>query len=408
MPLGCPACRTEAFVANLEVACDLEGIQHTLTKEMIAARQPGIWRYFEFLPINNPANIVSLGEGNTPLIPAPRIGKQLGVPNLLIKNESANPTWCFKDRLCSVAVSHALESRAPGVVASSSGNHGASASAYAARAGLPCVVLTLDSSPQTIKDLMQVYGAFVVATHKSMERWILMNALVENGWYPVTNFMSPAVGSNPIGVEGHKTIAFEIAEQLGWKSPDFVVLPVGNADGIAGIWKGFRELAEMGWIEQCPRMVAAEAFGPLENALQKGYQHVEPVPTEHGTVAYSIAGNTSATQGLRAIRASGGDAVTVSDEDIMRAQVLLGKTEGLYLEPTSATAVSALEKLVSKGVIQPEHKVVIVATSTGLKDTAPTHAYLPEVPVISADFQEFRRAVQDVYGYQLQAAGPIR
>ena len=404
---GCPACRTDKYVTNLDVIYDYDRIAANFRREMLAERPLTLWRYAEMLPVRNPTHIISLGEGMTPLISISEIGGQMGVPNLYLKNESMSPTWSFKDRLCSVAVSMALEFGALGIVASSSGNHGASAAAYAARAGLPCVVLTLDSSPQEVKGQMQVYGAYVIATSQSADRWILMSYLVDQGWYGVTNFMTPAVGSIPYGVEGHKTIGYEIAEQLDWRPPDFVIMPAAYADGLSGVWKGFIELNQLGWVTQHPRMIAAEAHGPLTNALRKGLKHVEPVPIEKETVAHSIGGPISTTQGLRTIRASNGNAVRVADDEIMTTQLRLAATEGIYLEPTSATALAAAQKMAFCGIIKPEHTVVVVATSSGLKDPAATQATLLDVPVIPPDPAALKTTLNEVYDFDISRHKPL-
>jgi threonine synthase len=401
MVQGCPACRTEQYVANLAVKYDYEAIAASVTPAMVAGRPPTLWRYRELLPVSDPAHIVSLGEGMTPLLPIPDIGRQLGIQQLYLKNESLNPTWSFKDRLCSVAVSIAVEMKAQGIVASSTGNHGASAAAYAARAGLPCIVLTLPDVPEAMKILMQAYGAYVVATPRPSDRWILMAKLVEQGWYGVTNFMAPAVGSNPFGVEGHKTIAYEIAEQLGWQAPDIVVMPVGYADGLAGTWRGFTDLLRLGWIARRPRMIAAEVHGPLANAMRVGLPHVPAVPSRRDSIAFSIASTVSATQGLRALRESGGEALCVQDDEIMEMQLRLGAAEGIYVEAASVASLVALGKLASRGMIEPDQVAVAVATSTGLKDPAATRAHLPAVPVIPPDPTALQAALRDIYHFDL-------
>ncbi len=403
MVRGCPACITEQQVANLEVSYDFETIAVELTPEIVRSRQPSLWRYFELLPVSNRDHIVSLGEGMTPLLPLPRLGPQLGADRLWLKNESVNPTWSFKDRLCSVAISMAVELGAPGIVASSSGNHGASAAAYAARAGLPCIVLTLESSPQEVKDQMQVYGAQVIATSKSEHRWILMSELIARGWFGVTNFTDPAVGSIPFGVEGQKTMAYEIWEQLDGQVPDFVIAPTAYADGLSGIWKGFRELHRLGWIQKLPRMVAAEAHGPLANAMKKGLDYVEAVAIERETVAHSIGGPISTTQGLRTLRESSGAAIPIDDDQIMEAQILLSQQEGIFLEPTSATAVAALRQLTAKSEIKPHHSVVIIGTSSGLKDPTPSRRFLPTVPVIEPELIALKNALREGNHYELPA-----
>src|SRR5919106_5105006 len=228
----------------------------------------GLWRYRATLPVT--AEPVTLGEGATPLVHLDRLGRRLGLSKLYAKDESRNPTWSYKDRLCSVAVTHAVAAGARVVTISSTGNHGASTAAYAARAGLPCVIFTLDSVPDTMKTLMQAYGAAVVACPTSESRWALMRQGVERlGRYRTSGFIAPPVGSNPGGVEGYKTLAYEVAEDLGWTAPDVVVVPSSYGDGLAGIWKGWTELRALGLVGHAPRMIAAEPFGPLAHALDR-------------------------------------------------------------------------------------------------------------------------------------------
>ena len=157
------------------------------------------------------------------------------------------------------------------------------------------------------------------------------------GWYPTGNYVYPPIGSNYYGIEGYKTIAFEIAEDLGWEVPDVFIVPVAHADGLFGVWKGFKELVELGFVTHLPRMVAVEPFGPLANALEKGYNYVEEVPV-HKSVAFSIAARISTYQGLKALVDSNGTAVTVTDKEILEMQLELGKQEGIYAEASSVAS----------------------------------------------------------------------
>src|SRR5438105_3750199 len=232
----------------------------------------------------------ALAEGATPWIHLDRLGQRLGLPRLYAKDESQNPTWSYKDRLCSVAVTHAVETGARVITISSTGNHGASTAAYAARAGIPCVIFTLASVPETMKTLMQAYGAAVVACPTSESRWELMRQGIERfGWYPTGGFVVPPIGSNPYGVDGYKTIAYEVAEDLDWTAPDVVVVPSAYSDGLFGIWKGWTELQTLGLVKHAPRMIAAEPFGPLAHALERGLQAPEPVEAPAPSVAFSTA-----------------------------------------------------------------------------------------------------------------------
>lgn len=397
---GCKECQTEKLVSNLTVAYDYERLKNIVTKELFASRRHDLWRYKELLPVD-PNFIVSIGEGGTPLIQCSKMAISLNILKLYIKDESRNPTWSFKDRLASVAISKACEFGASTIVIASTGNHGAATAAYAARAGLPCVVLTLESVPQTMKVLMQVYGAKVVACRTLKERWDLMSEGINKyGWYPTGNYVYPPTGSNYYGIEGYKTIAFEIAEDLGWEVPDVFIAPVAFADGLSGVWKGFKELVELGFVTRLPRMVAVERFGALANALGKGYNYVEEVPVQK-SVALSIASPISTYQGLKALVDSGGTAVTVTDKEIMEMQLELGRQEGIYAEVSSVASLVGAEKLRDSDWIQPGERVVCMSTSSGLKDPNTTAANLPEVPVVGHCMDELSKVLKEVYDFNI-------
>src|SRR5207247_6289461 len=302
---GCPRCDAQKIPVNLSVKLEL-GPFARLKTEGFPATPRGLWRFRALLRVAS-EHPVTLGEGDTPLIHLERIGRRLGLSRLYAKDESQNPTWSYKDRLCAVAVTHAVESGARVVTIASTGNHGASTAAYAARAGLPCVIFALASAPATMKTLMQAYGAAVVACPTLEARWDLMRQGIERfGWYPTSGFGTPPVGSNPWGVEGYKTIAYEVAEDLGWTAPDVVVMPSAYSDGLYGIWKGWTELQTLGLVKHAPRMIAAEPFGPLAHALEHGLQAPEPVEAPAPSVAFSIASRYGTWQGLAALRESGG------------------------------------------------------------------------------------------------------
>ncbi|GII95179.1 threonine synthase [Sinosporangium siamense] len=371
---GCPACELDGAPSNVLPVYDVPrgaGLP-------LAGDQPGLFRHRALLPLRPGTPAVSLGEGGTPLVPLERTAARLGLGGLHVKDETRNPTWSYKDRLASVAVTKAVELGVEAVVVASTGNHGAAVAAYAARAGLPCVVLTVASVPEAMKTLMQVYGARVVALEHAPDRWTLMRELVEKrGWLALSGHAAPPVGSIGFGVDGYKTIAYEIVSDLG-AVPDVVVVPVSYADGLAGIQRGFADLVTLGVAPHMPRMIAAERFGPHAGALAAGTDTPGPVPAD-ATVAFSIGSPYGTYQGLAALRASGGAAVPVGDDTrILDAQRRLGRESGLYLEASSVTAVLAVEEL---GL--PEGStVVVVGTSTGLKDIGATSATLPAVPVI--------------------------
>lgn len=378
---GCAGCAGDGVPANMLPRYDLTGLRRL----PVAPDQPGLFRYRELLPLRPDTTPVSLHEGGTPLLEAARLAESLGVHRLLVKDETRNPTWSYKDRLSAVATTKAVELGVDTVVVASTGNHGAAVAAYAARAGLRCVVLTVESVPPTMKTLMQVYGAHVVALRKPPERWRLMARLVrERGWMPMSGHADPPVGSNPYGVDGYKTIAYEIVEDLG-RAPDVVAVPVAYGDGLVGIWRGFADLHALGLVDRVPRLVAVEPFGPLTRAVAQGSELAGPVPSRT-TAAFSIASPVGTYQSLAALLASDGTArAVVDDEEILEAQAEMAQACGLYVEASSAIVMPALAQLSRDGELRPESTVVVIGTSTGLKDPGATARRLPPVPVIDAE-----------------------
>lgn len=398
---GCPRCREQGVAVNLTVRLDLDPLKGQVP-ELFArsSGRRGLWRFGAVMPVATDRP-VTLGEGATPLIHLERLGRRLGLSRLYAKDEGQNPTWSYKDRLCAVAVTHAVESGARVVTIASTGNHGASTAAYAARAGLPCVIFTLASVPETMKTLMQAYGAAVVACPTSESRWALMRQGVERlGWYPTSGFVVPPVGSNPYGIEGYKSLAYEVAEDLGWTAPDVCVVPSAYSDGLFGIWKGMTEAQALGLTKTVPRMVAAEPFGPLAHALEAGLDVPEPVPGDR-SVAFSIASRYGTYQGLTALRESRGAGVRVTDEGIFEAQRALAREEGIFAEPSSATALTAVMQLSAAKAIDPDEVVVAIVTSSGLKDPGASRTWLPEVPSAPDDFDGLLAVLRESYGLAL-------
>jgi len=400
---GCPACKTEDFASSVSVTYDYDQLSKHLSRDYFAKRpkEAGVWRYRELLPIREAAHRITLSEGSTPLVRCERWGEELGLKTLVVKDESRNPTWSFKDRHASVAVSMALEQGASAVTIATSGNHGAATAAYAAKAGLAAFIFTYPGYYETMRTLMQIYGAYVFVTDVE-GRWLLMREGMERyGWYPIGNLTTiPTL--NPVGHEGYKTIAYEICEDLRWEPPDFVVVPNGFSEGFYGIWKGFKELKILGLIDRTPRMVATEpaAGGPLAAAIERGQGIVQlKGGWSHQTVARGISGSTNSYLGVLAVRESGGMALRVTDEEILAAQGELAR-EGVFAECTAATAAAGVEKMVSSNNLEGA-VIVVVNSSCGIKDFTLTAARMPEPPAIEADFSTLQKAAAEVYGTQL-------
>lgn len=380
--LGCPRCRREGQPANYRCTAN-PGAVVDAVRNPTARRD--MWRFAGALPVPDP---VSLGEGNTPLLRLDALGKAYGIGHLFTKNESVNPTWSHKDRLAAVTVAVARQAGARVVAAASTGNHGAAVAAYAARAGLRCVVATLASVPPAMHALMGAYGADVVALATSEQRYELIQAGVErHGWYPASNITAPAVGSDPYGIAGYKTIAYELVEQLGGP-PDWLLLPVAYGDCLAGIAQGFAELRAAGLTDRVPYIVAVELFGALARGLAG--DGLGPVPT-HPTAAFSIAGAYTTNQAVAALEQCGGFARTVAEDGIAEARLMLGATSGLLVEAAAAAPFAAAEALAADGAFGPDEVVVCLLTSTGLKDrpTGPPGA----VPALAPDLGAFREAL---------------
>lgn len=375
---GCPRCARDAIGVNLTPAYSLNA--GSLPCE---ASQPGIFKYRDLLPLAPKDVPVSLGEGQTPVIPLNRLGPRLGLHRLMLKDEARNPTWSFKDRLAAAAVSKAVASGASAVIVSSTGNHGAAVAAYAAAAGLRCVVLTLSSIPREMSILIRAYGACLVAYEKGPDRWsVLRQAVDAFGWMPISGAVTPPIGSNPFGVEGYKTIAYELWRQLG-EAPDVIVVPTAYGDGLAGIRRGFDDLMSLGLTTRMPRLVAVDPFGAYAQGLQAPPGHQPTVPTRPST-AFSVATRVATYQGLDAIRATKGTAVAQpSDDAIIRMQLKLAASEGIYAEGASVLTVLAAQQLAARRWVGADESVVLLSTSTGLKDAGSTAGHLPDVPVLA-------------------------
>ncbi len=325
-----------------------------------------MWRYRELLPVPMDARPVTLGEGGTPLIELERLPERAGLEwvRVFLKFEGANPTGSFKDRGMTVAVTLARLAGARRVVVASTGNTAASAAAYAARAGMECLVV-LPRGKVARGKLAQalLHGARVLEVDGYFDDALelVMTRLVAEGYYPLNSF-------NPWRLEGQKTLAYEVVDQLG-EAPDYVVVPVGNAGNIAAIWKGFRELHEAGLVDKLPRMVGVQAEGaaPLAEAWRRKIRGIVPVDSPKTVAsAIRIGRPVNWPKALRAVEESRGFFVTVSDEEILAAQQALARLEGVGVEPASAAAVAALPKLA--GLVEEGATVVVVATGHALKD----------------------------------------
>lgn len=376
---GCPRCFAEA-PANLRIVYGPGGTSPSTSP---TPNVPSLWRYADMLPSTS-RGPVSLGEGLTPLLPARRIGEQIGVPNLLIKDEGRNPTWSHKDRFSTVAVTTARCVGARVVATASSGNAGASVAAYAAQAGLQCVVATFAGTTGPMLSQIRKYGATVVLLANKTHRWPLLAEGVKRlGWFAASPFHGPVVGSHPIGIEGYKTLAYEIVEQMG-DVPDWCALPVCYGDALAGMWEGFKELRDRGEIDRLPRLLAAEVHGSLTRALAENLDAVPEMTASFDTLAISIGTTRSTFQAVKALRESDGAAVPVGNSGLIELQQELASSQGILAELTSVTPLAAIAALRKRDIIRRSDRVVTIVTASGLKDIDRSSSSSAQLPVFSS------------------------
>ncbi|HET9713925.1 MAG TPA: threonine synthase [Pyrinomonadaceae bacterium] len=351
----------------LLVRYDLNRSKATLTKESLSSRRADLWRYREVLPVEQDDNIISLGEGWTPLLRAERLGETVGIRELYIKDESQNPTQSFKARGMAVAISMARELGATKVAVPSAGNAAGALAAYAARAGLESFIFMPRDTPR----------ANVVECEQTGAHVTLMDGLITDcgaevakrkeaeGWFDVSTL------KEPYRVEGKKTLGYEVAEQLNWELPDVIIYPTGGGTGLIGMWKAFDEMEQMGWIgSKRPRMVTVQAAGcaPIVRAFEEGKRFADEFPnaatTASGLRVPKAIGDFLI---LDALRESGGTAVSVTDEELIAATGEIGAAEGVFCAPEGAACLPALRKLIDAGSVNSGDRVVLFNTGSGVK-----------------------------------------
>ena len=377
----------------LDIVYDYDYIKTVLTKEKLAARRDNsMWRYRELLPVEESTENTPLRVGWSPLYRADALAGQLGIARLYVKDDGINPTASLKDRASAMAVAKAREARARVIACSSTGNAASSLAGNAAAAGLKTYIFVPSRAPKGKVAQLMTFGATVISVQGSYEETFeLSKAAIEKwGWY------NRNAAINPYLSEGKKTVALEIMEQLDWEVPDYIAISVGDGCTIAGLWKGLKDLYAIGFIDRLPRLISAQAAGccPLNRAIETG----EPWrPMEENTLADSIAVGVprNADKALMAIRESRGLVVNVTDEEIMAAQKLLGRTCGVFGEPAGVTGAAGLKKLCEAGRIEKDASVVSVVTGNGLKDVANAIAACGEPISIPGDMDHLLRAFEE-------------
>ncbi|HXV56449.1 MAG TPA: threonine synthase [Gaiellaceae bacterium] len=351
----------------LLVDYDLEAVRGTVTREAITVRPPDMWRYRELLPVGDPADVVSLGEGGTPLLRPAALGALLGLPGLLVKDDGLNPTGTFKARGASCGISMARALRIREVALPSAGNAGAAWACYGAAAGVTVHVAMPRDAPAAARLECELYGADLTLVDGliSDAGKAIAKRIAEHGWFDASTL------KEPYRIEGKKTLGLEIAEQLEWRAPDAIVYPAGGGVGIIGIWRAFAQLSALGWVEgPPPRLIVTQAEGcaPLVRAFAEGKD-----AADYWEGAATIAAGLCVPAALgdflvlRAVRETGGTAVAVSDDAIREAAALLGREAGISAAPEGAATLAAAIALQERGDLAGDDTVVLVNTGSALK-----------------------------------------
>jgi threonine synthase len=352
---------------------DLIALTRDLITDRLASREATMWRYHELLPIRQERYVLTLGEGMTPLLSAPRLAPQ-GLESearLLVKDEGQNPTGSFKARGMAVAVSRALELGAEGLVIPTAGNAGAALAAYATRARLPAYVVAPRDAPETCIQQARLYGAEVelIPGLISDAGQVSTNVSRQHGWFNIATLQEP------YRAEGKKMMGLELAEQLGWRLPDAIIYPAGGGTGIVGMWKAFAELHQLGWLtsNRLPKMIIVQAEGcaPLVRAFHKGLEEAEPWPAQ---TAHTKAAGLRVPSAigdrliLQAVRESGGTALTVSDDAMTKMVHYTAQKEGMCISLEAAATVAAYHDLLASHFLEPGDETVLFFTGNGLSE----------------------------------------
>ncbi|HPQ62033.1 MAG TPA: threonine synthase [Bacillota bacterium] len=388
--LTCPHCGEKGI---LDVTYDYESIGKQISRESLKADDnQSIWRYLAYLPVRETDTIATLKVGMTPLYKAVNLGRLLETENLYIKDEGLNPTQSLKDRASIIAVVKAKETNAQTIACSSTGNAASSLAGNAAKAGLSCVIFVPKRAPAGKLAQLLAYGANVIRVDGDYKAaFDLSKAAIEKySWY------NRNAAINPFLVEGKKTVAYEICEQLDFQVPDWIVVSVGDGCTIGGVYKGLCDFSSTGMIDRIPKLLGVQSEGcdPIAKAFWKN----GPIePEEENTIADSIAVGIprNPVKAMRAVQKTGGAFIAVSDKEIMDAMQLQGKTEGVFSEPAASAATAGLIKALKTGVIQKTEKIVVISTGNGLKDTKHALEALPEPVLLKPDIEAFAKYMKN-------------
>tara|TARA_R110002020_G_scaffold220743_7_gene428680 strand:- start:1023 stop:2234 length:1212 start_codon:yes stop_codon:yes gene_type:complete len=385
--LECPKCSAAYDAEQLQQLCvcgspllvkyDLKKVGANMSKEAVTRRSPDLWRYRELLPVKNQENIVTMGEGMTPLLKLDRLGQKIGMPNLYMKDEGVIPSGSFKARGAAVGVSRAKELGVKTLAMPTNGNAGGAWALYCAKAGIEAVIVMPKDAPVIPRSECAIAGVSLSLVNGliSDAGKIVAQAVKEHRWYDASTL------KEPYRIEGKKTMGLELAEQFGWEMPDVVLYPTGGGVGLIGIYKALNELKELGWVKgKLPRLVAVQATGcaPIVRAWKAG-AHESEFWENAATCAFGITVPKAIGDFLvlEAIYETNGCAVAISDQSTLAAESLLAKSEGAFVCPEGAATLAATLCLLDKGWIKPEERVVLLNTGCGIKYPETVHCNLP-------------------------------
>ncbi len=383
----CPRCGVTGI---LDVQYDYAAVRRHMTRRALARRPLNAWRYRELLPVGENAAVPPLSVGWTPITETPRLARHLGLRTLYLKDDGRNPTASFKDRASSVGVTKALERRKKAIACASTGNAASSLAGMAAATGLRSYIFVPENAPEAKVTQLLVFGATIFCVRGSYaEAYELCQRACERwGWY------NRNCAVNSYLVEGKKTCGLEICEQMAWEPPDWVAVSVGDGCTIAGVWKGFREMKQLGLIARTPKMLGVQAEGaaPITRAFYSGTA-LEPV--EPRSIADSIAVGVPRNwkKAVDAVRESGGVMINVSDAEILDAITYTARLGGIFGEPAAAASVAGLRRAVGEGTVPERACALAVITGNGLKDIRSAASAVGRPLLISPSFDSLAAAV---------------
>jgi len=392
-------CPKHGDIGLLDVLYDYEKIKSQVTTSDISkSTNFSIWRYWELLPIDNRSAVPPLRVGWTPFYSAKRLGKELMLHHLWLKDDGLNPTGSLKDRASAVVVAKAKELGVEVITAASSGNAGAALAGLSASGHIPAVVFVPHTAPEAKVAQLLIYGArvFLVKGTYDQAFELSLAASKKFGWY------SRNTGYNPYTVEGKKTASLEICEHLAlikskgstsaWRAPDRIFVPVGDGNIITGIWKGMRDLQALGWIEKMPKLMGVQAEGAAAcyNAWKEGTETITPVEAHTISDSISVGLPRDGTRAVRAVRETQGAYLTVTDEEVLEAMRKLAREEGVFAEPAGATGYAGLAKAVRENLVDQDEDIVVLVTGNGLKDIHAAVKAAGKASVIEPNLENIR------------------